>query len=329
MPRQRSQKKKDSMAYYNKEIIDKVKKIDVLSYLSIFEPDNLVKYNRDTYCTKDHDSLKISNGMWYWFSKGIGGVNALDYLMKVNGNTFLEAMDILVSKVNDITPIERKKEYSVPKNIVLPEKNSDNNKAVSYLLSRGIDRKIIDKCIKNNLIYEDKYHNVVFLGYDKNDDVRYAFIRGSNKTRFMKEAYGSHKAFSFRLDSLNEDGELHLFESAIDLLSYATLYPDYEDKNLLSLAGIYQPQKNLEESNMPLVLNYYLNQHPKIKKIYLHLDNDEAGRSATKALLLLLNKNYEVINEPSKYGKDFNDYLLKIKQLNKNDKERWKWKIIV
>ena len=310
------------MNYYNKEIIDKVKKIDVVSYLSIFEPDNLVKFNRDTYCTKEHDSLKISNGMWYWFSKGIGGVNALDYLMKVNGNTFLEAMDILVSKVNDITPIERKKEETLPKKIVLPEKNINNNKVISYLLSRGISRNIIDKCINNDLIYEDKYHNVVFLGYDKNDEVRYAFIRGTNKTRFMKEAYGSHKAFSFRLNSLSEDAELHLFESAIDLLSYATLYSDYEEKNLLSLAGIYQPQKNLEDSNMPLVLNYYLNQHPNIKTIYLHLDNDEAGRSATKALLLLLQKRYEVIDEPSKYGKDFNDFLVKEKQLNINDKER-------
>ena len=151
------------MKYFSKEMIDKVKKIDVLSYLSIFEPDNLVKFNRDTYCTKEHDSLKISNGMWYWFSKGIGGVNALDYLMKVNEKTFVEAMNILISKVNDITPIESKKDKNMDKKIILPEKNVNNNKAISYLLSRGISKNIIDKCISNNLIYEHKYHNVLFL----------------------------------------------------------------------------------------------------------------------------------------------------------------------
>ena len=57
----------------------------------------------------------------------------------------------------------------------------------------------------------------------------------------------SHKAFSFRLDSLVNSNEVHLFESAIDLLSYATLNSDYDEKNLLSLAGIYQPKNNLEE----------------------------------------------------------------------------------
>lgn len=310
------------MKKYSKSTIDKVKKIDVISYLSIFEPDNLVKYNHNTYCTKEHDSLKISNGMWYWFSHGIGGVNALDYLIKVNGKTFLQAMKILLSKVDDITPIEGKIEKNTQKKLILPERNDNNNILISYLLNRDIKRSIIDKCIYNNLIYEDKYHNAVFVGYDKNDEAKYAFIRGTNKKRYMKEAYGSHKAYSFRLDSLVESDEVHLFESAIDLLSYATINSDYDEKNLLSLAGIYQPSKNIEDSNLPLALNYYLNQHPKIKKIYLHLDNDNAGRRATKALFLLLNKfHYEIFDEPPKFGKDFNEYLTRMKELKK-EKER-------
>ena len=307
------------MTYYSKSTIDKVKKIDVLSYLSIFEPDNLVKYNHNTYCTKEHDSLKISNGMWYWFSQGIGGVNAIDYLIKVNGKTFSEALEILVSKVNDITYVERKVDKNIEKKLILPERNDNNDRVISYLISRGIKRSIIEKCLNNNLMYEDKHHNVVFLGYD--NEVRYAFMRGTNQTRYMKEAYGSHKAFSFRLDSLEESDELHLFESAIDLLSYATINSDYRSKNLLSLAGVYQPKSNLEDSNIPLALNYYLNQHPKIKKVYLHLDNDEAGRRATNALLCLLQKfKYEVFDEPPKFGKDFNEYLTRMKEL-KNEKE--------
>ena len=309
------------MSYYNKEIVDKVKKIDLLSYLSIFEPDNLVRFNRDTYSTKEHDSLKISNGMWYWFSRGIGGVNALDYLIKVNGKSFIEAMDMLVSKVNDITSVERDyKEKETEKRLILPEKNDNNNRVIQYLLKRGISRKIIDMCINNKLIYEDKNHNAVFLGYDKTNEIRYAFIRGTNETRFMKEAYGSHKAFSFQLDSYTKSDVLHLFESAIDLLSYATINSNYYTENLLSLAGIYRPQNNIEDSKLPLVLNYYLNQHPDVKKIYLHLDNDSAGRGASNALLLLLKKQYEVIDDPPKFGKDYNDYLKKIKE-NKREKE--------
>ena len=46
----------------------------------------------NVYCTKTHDSLRISNGKWCWFSRGIGGASALDYLIKVNGYSFMEAM---------------------------------------------------------------------------------------------------------------------------------------------------------------------------------------------------------------------------------------------
>ena len=64
--------KKDNM-FYSKETINKIRDIDALTYLLNEEPDNLVKDSRTTYSTKEHDSLKLSNGMWYWFSRGIGG----------------------------------------------------------------------------------------------------------------------------------------------------------------------------------------------------------------------------------------------------------------
>lgn len=309
------------MPYYDPSVIQKVKNIDLLTYLQNYDPDNLVKFSRDTYCTKEHDSLKISNGMWYWFSKGFGGVSALDYLIKVKNKLFTEAVEILLDKVDTITRVSTKSvKKSIPEKFIIPEKNSNNDIVRNYLYSRGIDKEIIEECISKGLLYEDKYHNAVFLGYDKFNKIRYAFLRGTNNTRYMKEAYGSHKAFSFKLDSYEESENLHLFESAIDLLSYATLNKNsYFYENLLSLAGVYQSQKNIEDSKLPLVLNYYLNQHPNIKKIYLHLDNDKVGRESTKTLKYLLEKNYEVVDEPSKIGKDFNDYL-KIKM--KGIKER-------
>ena len=52
----------------------------------------------NVYCTKTHDSLRISNGKWCWFSRGIGGYSALDYLIKVNGYSFLEAMETIFGR---------------------------------------------------------------------------------------------------------------------------------------------------------------------------------------------------------------------------------------
>ena len=53
--------------------------MDLLTYLRNYEPHELVHFGGSTYCTREHDSLKISNGKWCWFSRGIGGTLALDY----------------------------------------------------------------------------------------------------------------------------------------------------------------------------------------------------------------------------------------------------------
>ena len=52
--------------------------MDLLTYLRRFEPQELVHIGGDTYATRTHDSLKISNGKWCWWSRNIGGTNALD-----------------------------------------------------------------------------------------------------------------------------------------------------------------------------------------------------------------------------------------------------------
>ena len=54
--------------------------MDLLTYLKNYEPYELVHFSGNTYTTRTHDSLKISNGKWMWWSRGIGGRSALDYL---------------------------------------------------------------------------------------------------------------------------------------------------------------------------------------------------------------------------------------------------------
>ena len=77
------------------EQIEKAKQMDLLTYLQSYEPGNLKKISHDTWCTKEHDSLKISNGKWHWFSRHIGGKTALDYLIKVKGISFVKAVEII------------------------------------------------------------------------------------------------------------------------------------------------------------------------------------------------------------------------------------------
>lgn len=306
------------MPYFTTEQIAKAREMDLLTYLKNYNPDELQYDSRDTFCTRTHDSLKINNGLWYWFSRGFGGKSALDYLIKVEEFSFTEAVEHLIKqkglekKVFNpqkiITKEERIAKFRLPKNAP----NSD--RAISYLRSRGISKNIIEECINKRCIYQDyENNNVVFIGYDENNIPRYAGMRGTTPKKFMQEVYGSDKNYSFKLKSETENNTVHLFECPIDLLSYATLKelknePWYEE-NLLSLAGIYKPAKKIEESKVPSTLSNYLEKNPNTNTIFVHFDNDIAGRLATKVIQNRLSDSYKIIDEPPENGKDFNDCL--------------------
>ncbi len=301
------------MPYIPPEVVAKAKEMDLLTYLQNFEPQELVHFGGNTYCTREHDSLKISNGKWYWFSRSIGGRSALDYLIKVKELSFLEAVELLAGP-SAVTPIVRPAapKPPAPKVLLLPKANDNCDRVRSYLVGRGIDAELIDFCISTGRLYESaSHHNAVFVGHDCQGKPRYANLRGTGSS-FKGECNGSDKRYSFHI-SAQGNSTLHLFESAIDLMSYVTLrklhgLPLWND-HLLSLAGVYKPRKALQESSLPLALSQYLEDHPGIQRIVLRLDQDYAGREASHALQELLKDRYTILLKPPPQGKDFNDYL--------------------
>ena len=318
------------MPYIPPEIVKRAEEMDLLTYLQNYEPEELVKVGNGTYTTKTHDSIRISNGLWNWFSEGVGGKNAISYLMKVKNYSFLEAVETIIGNVNVKKPVIHKEEKQDNIELVLPQKSNNSERAKIYLMSRGIAPEIINECINDNLIYEGlPNHNVVFIGFDDSKSPKYAFYRGTNKTRFMGEAKGSDKKYTFRLEAKTQCTRVHLFESAIDLLSYATLLKmkniDWHKENMISLGGVNNPSKINENNKIPIAIKEFLEKNPNINEIHLHLDNDEVGRNASKSLQDVLSKKYTVLDRPAPLGKDCNDYLkyvLGIKKLNKNAKEK-------
>ena len=316
------------MPYVTPEQIERAKRMDLLTYLQHYEPQELVRFSGNVFTTRSHDSLKISNGKWNWWSRGIGGRSALDYLIKVRGMTLPEAVIQIDGQAAIAPPVlSRKLEVAEPKKLLLPEKNENNDRVIAYLLGRSIQITLIDYCLDTGRLYESRpYHNVVFVGFDRKGTPKYATLRGTTNRRYMGEANGSDKHFSFSIPSREESQRLHLFESAIDLLSYGTLEllsgRDWRKENYLSLAGIYKPKKVLEESTPPAALMQYLKDFPQINEIALHLDNDMVGRLAAKTIKTLLSSSHTISDEPPKRGKDYNDYLkinLKIRQTRERE----------
>ena len=135
------------MPYIAPEVITEAKRMDLLTYLRTYEPGELVRYSGNTYCTREHDSLKISNGKWMWWSRGIGGKSALDYLIKVKGLDFIEAVETIMGQCAVSAPVYEKENWSYENQpLLLPQKSPSNDVVTQYLFSRGIDYEIISFC---------------------------------------------------------------------------------------------------------------------------------------------------------------------------------------
>ena len=212
------------MPYIPPEVVAQAREMDLLTYLRTYEPQELVHFGGGTYCTREHDSLKISNGKWCWFSRGIGGYSALDYLIKVKEMPFTQAVETIMGNLSAAPPaFSPAPKTPKEKVLLLPQANRSATHAIEYLHRRGIDYELIDFCIRTGRLYESyPYHNVVFVGMDADGKPRYANQRGIG-SNFIGDANGSDKHYSFGIPAAAASDTLHLFESAVDLLSYGTL----------------------------------------------------------------------------------------------------------
>ncbi len=295
------------MYLYSEEQIRQAKSVDLLSYLQRASPSELVRVSGSTWCLKDHDSLRISHGKWCWFSRGFGGVSAVDFLVKVRGFSFVEALSAVLG--NGAYSVPKQKEPS-EKRLLLPPKSDTSDQVMEYLQQRAIDSGIIRYCLERNTLYESSDgRNAVFIGYDESGKPQYAAIR-SIISNYKGDATGSDKRYSFRIKGVQGNRHLHVFESAIDLLSYATLVKrkggDWTKDSLLSLAGVYIIKR---DSVVPKALEYFLETYPDVETIHLHLDNDVVGKGAALGIMKGLRNRYQVWNQPPPRGKDVNDWL--------------------
>ena len=249
--------------------IQRAKNVDILTYLLAHEPQSLRKSkgSANEYYLAEHDSLKISNGKFHWFSRGVGGHSALDFLVKVRGIGFIDAVRHLTedSVIYKTAPPPRQ---VAPKPFTLPPKNQNSDRVYAYLRGRGVDGGIIKRCFGEGILYENTRGNCVFLGYDSNEP-RFACERGT-KDGYKKDVSGSNKAHSFVLPPKNSGSRnLAVFEAAIDSLSHASIHKmdgDKWDGYRLSLSGV---------SSIALVS--FLERTPQVENVRLCLDSDRTG----------------------------------------------------
>ena len=266
------------MPYISPEVILEAKQIDLLTYLKACEPSQLVRVSGNTYCTKEHDSLKISNGKWMWWSRGIGGKTALDYLIKVQGYSFLEAVQAILGNTTVAYPVmgnvQKEEARAAETPLLLPEKCKSADKVTEYLFGRGIDYEIINYCLQKGFLFESlPYHNAVFVGYDEHGIARHAHKRGTgSESTYKGNAESCDPRYSFHWTG--KDNTLYLFEAPIDMLSFISLHKENWRSHSYAAACCVGDQ----------VLFQMLKVNPNIDTVCLCMDNDTAGQAANKRI---------------------------------------------
>ena len=264
------------MPWIPEEEIKRAREITAIEYLKKYQPNRLKKSSaRNEWELTDHDSFKINEltSQWHWKSRDIGGTSALNFLIHVDGCSFLEAVQMLKDEYPTYIPppVEAKPK----KPFVLPTASPDCRRVFRYLKERGISGEVLQRCVHLGILYESlPYHNAVFIGRDENQVARYAFLRGiydASGKSFKMEQAGSEKAYAFCVPAKSGCRRVAVYEACVDVLAHMTLEQRQgsRDKYRLELGGISAPKEGQSQRSMkkPQALEHFLSQHPEITEI--------------------------------------------------------------
>jgi len=297
----------DKKLRFSDEDIDKVNKIDIMEY-AIRKGLKLDKVGRNSYHIKGYGGLYInlSSNKWNCFSQNKGG-GPIQFSMLIENNTWVEAVKELLGETYEslLNPVEGNIKSKDKKDergeFLLPEKNNTYKHVIAYLIkTRNISKHIIYQLIKDRKLYEDQKKNCVFVGYDREENPKYANLRSTNPNGVFKgDVKNSDKAYSFLIEGTSN--KVYIFESPIEVISYLTILElnnIIDCKNhMVSLGGVSDR-----------ALKQYLIDNPNIKEIVCCLNNDKAGKVATDRIKNTYKSKYYVIEEYP-VEKDYNEDL--------------------
>lgn len=271
--------------------------VDLVEFLR-FKGEPLIRSGPEFRMTSNH-SVTVRGNEWYDHAAEKGG-GPVSFLKEFYGMNYAEAvlalLDQDVSQLCSqvVTPKEK-----VKKAFELPPANQDNRRVFAYLLKhRHLDRDVLTTFVRLGLVYEDqKYHNAVFVGMDKDGTPRHAHKRSTNSQgkTFRVTAEGSDFRYAFNWPG--SSNRLLVFEAPIDMLSFISKFhdSDWQKHSYVALCGT---------SSQPLL--GMLERCPQIDTVHFCLDNDQAGQMATRRLAKLAREKGLAVDALVPVLKDWN-----------------------
>lgn len=234
-----------------------------------------LKRSGSEYEWKDgSQKVTIRGNLWFHQYEQQGG-DAIDFIRRFYNKDYPDAVEYLLGDWRRNPKISPAVVREPSKPLELPSRNDNMRRVFAYLLyQRGIHRDVAYAFAHKQMIYEsEKYHNVVFVGYDKNGNPRHANLRGTGKdSTFKGNAVGSVPEYSFHWTGRSE--KLFLFEAPIDMLSFISMNIENWQQHSYAAACSVSDK----------VLFQMLKDNPNISEVYLCLDSDEPGQAAAKRI---------------------------------------------
>ncbi len=280
--------------------------------------EKLITSGRDKRLASDH-SITIRGCEWFDHATEQGG-RAISFVKQFYGLSYPDAMSLLLG--DDLGG-----SYPAAKEMMpAPAKPLSSRRRVSpcavcmptcckSVVSTA--RHSMPSCARGSSVRAVKrsrdgtkeYHNAVFVGFDEHGVPRHGHKRGlyTMGQSYRGNIEGSDPQHSFHY--LGGDDTLYVFEAPIDLLSYISLFPEgWQEHNYMACCGT---------SSIPVL--EMLRQLPRLRQVYLCLDNDAAGHAASERMAKLLEERGISAERLVPQQKDWNDDL-KAEQENKMER---------
>ena len=261
-------------------------------------------YFKDFLTNKVGDIL---NFVEYYYN--LNTKEAIEELKKTFNEHNLDRLNEIKEKNNIfIQEVQQKLEKEKNNNIEIKKIQTLQNQAlIDYLQTRGIDLQTGISAGIKEIYYQNKKNNKNYFGlaFENNSggfEVRNAYFKGS---------FGTKDITTFENSKSNE---INIFEGFLDYVSAIKLSKGkILQQNNIILNSVAETKKAIEA----------IEKMQHIKKVKLYLDNDNAGKEATKLIkneLSKRKKELEIIDNSSfyKHCKDINDFLQEKLQLKKN-----------
>lgn len=257
---------------FTEEQKEQAHKTDLVSFLR--SQGEKLKRSGSEYEWKDgSQKATIRGNLWFHQYDRMGG-DAVGFVRRFYNKDYPEAVEYLLGGCGAALavshPIQKEKgEFK------LPPGNANMRRVYAYLLNRrGIDKGVLDTFIYHKMIYESaKYHNAVFVGYDKDGIPRHANMRGTGQgSTFKGNAPNAKPEYSFHW--MGKSGKIYLFEAPIDMLSFLSMHRSGWREHSYAAACCVSDR----------VLFQCMKDQPVIRKVYLCLDNDAPGQEASSRI---------------------------------------------